>query len=199
MVNNIIKVLLLVIIVVLAYMVYDSIMEPVKFIQKVDKRNDVVVQSLKDIRSAEMGFKTINGHYTASFDTLIDFLKNGQIPVVKIIPDPNDTTFTKTIRDTIGYVSVMDSLFGKRINFDVNRIKYIPFSDNIIFKINAGVIDRGGVSVNVFEASGLYKEYLVDLDIQMVTNLIASKEQIDKFPGLKVGSMTEASIDGNWE
>ncbi len=199
MVNNIIKVLLLVIIVVLAYMVYDSIMEPVKFIQKVDKRNDVVVQSLKDIRSAEMSYKAINGHYTASFDTLIDFLKNGQIPEVKIIPDPNDTTFTKTIRDTIGYVPVIDSLFGNRVNFDVYRIKYIPFSDDIIFKINAGVIDRGGVSVNVFEASALYKDYLADLDVQMVTNLIASKEQIDKFPGLKVGSMTEASIDGNWE
>jgi hypothetical protein len=199
MVNNIIKVLLLVIIVVLAYMVYDSIMEPVKFNQEVNRRNAIVVQSLKDIRNAEMSFKSINGRYTASFDTLIDFLKNGQIPEVKIIPDPNDTTFTKTIRDTIGYVPVADSLFGKRTNFDITKIKYIPFTDGQIFKLDAGVIDRGGVSVNVFEASALYKQYLSDMDKQMVTNLIASKEQIEKFPGLKVGSMTEASTDGNWE
>ncbi|OQX73136.1 MAG: hypothetical protein B6D61_12910 [Bacteroidetes bacterium 4484_249] len=199
MVNNIIKVLLLVIIVVLAYMVYDSIMEPVKFNQEVNRRNAIVVQSLKDIRNAEMSFKSINGRYTASFDTLIDFLKNGQIPEVKIIPDPNDTTFTKTIRDTIGYVPVADSLFGKRTNFDITKIKYIPFTDGQIFKLDAGVIDRGGVSVNVFEASALYKQYLADMDKQMVTNLIASKEQIEKFPGLKVGSMTEASTDGNWE
>ncbi len=199
MVNNIIKVLLVVIIVVLAYMVYDSIMEPVKFNKEVDRRNAVVVQSLKDIRSAEMSFKAINGRYTASYDTLIDFLKTGQIPEVKIVPDPNDTTFTKTIRDTIGYVPVADSLFGKRINFDVTKIKYIPFTNGKIFKLEAGVIDRGGVSVNVFEASALYKDYLADMDKQMVTNLIASKEQIDRFPGLKVGSMTEASTDGNWE
>jgi hypothetical protein len=180
-------------------MVYDSIMEPVKFNKEVERRNAVVVQSLKDIRNAEMSFKAINGRYTASYDTLIDFLKNGQIPEIKIIPDPNDTTFTKTIRDTIGYVPVADSLFGKRANFDISKIKYIPFTNGQIFKLDAGVIDRGGVSVNVFEASALYKQYLADMDKQMVTNLIASKEQIEKFPGLKVGSMTEASTDGNWE
>ena len=199
MVNKIIKALLFVIIVVLAYMVYDSIMEPVKFNKEVDRRNAVVIQSLKDIRNAEMSFKSINGRYTANFDTLIDFLKTGQIPEVKIIPDPNDTTFTKTIRDTIGFVPVADSLFGKRINFDISKIKYIPFTDNKVFKLDAGVINRGGVSVNVFEASALYKEFLAELDKQMVTNLIASKVQIDRFPGLKVGSMTEASTDGNWE
>jgi len=199
MVNNIIKVLLVVIIVVLAYMVYDSIMEPVKFNKEVARRDEIVVQALKDIRSAEMGFKTIHGRYTANFDTLIDFLKTGQIPEVKIVPDPNDTTFTKTIRDTIGYVPVLDSLYGKRLNFDVNRIKYIPFTKNKVFKLNAGVIEKGGVKVNVFEASAIYKEYLADMNTQMVTNLIASKEQIDRFAGLKVGSMTEASTDGNWE
>ncbi len=199
MVNNIIKVLLVVVIVVLAYMVYDSIMEPVKFNKEVDRRNAVVVQALKDIRNAEMTFKSINGRYTASYDTLIDFLKNGQIPEVKIVPDPNDTTFTKTIRDTIGYVPVADSLFGKRANYDFTKIKYIPFTNGKEFKLDAGKIDRGGVSVNVFEASALYKDYLADMDEQMVTNLIASKEQIDRFPGLKVGSMTEASTDGNWE
>ena len=33
----------------------------------------------------------------------------------------------------------------------------------------------------------------------MVINLIAGKEQIEKYPGIKVGSVIEASIDGNWE
>jgi len=69
---------------------------------EVDKRSKAVIQNLVDIRTSEIAYKIINGKYTSSFDTLIDFLKTGEIPVVNIIPDPEDTTFTKTIRDTIG-------------------------------------------------------------------------------------------------
>lgn len=199
MVQNIIKVLLLVVIIVLAYLVVESVMRPVRFNKSVDQRSAAVIQNLKDIRSAQMTYKTINGHYMADFDTLIDFLKNGEIPVVKMVPDPEDTTFSKTIRDTIGFIPVIDSLFHSRQNFTVENLKFVPFTENDQFKMAAGVIEKGGVEVNVFEAAVFYNELLKGLNEQMVANLIASKEQIEKFPGLRVGSMTEASTDGNWE
>ncbi|MCD4664655.1 MAG: hypothetical protein K8R68_05235 [Bacteroidales bacterium] len=199
MVNNIIKVLLLVVIIVLAYLVVDSVMKPVRFNKEVNKRSNAVKENLIDIRTAEMAYKVINGKYTASFDTLIDFLKTGEIPVVKIVPDPEDTTFTKTIRDTLGYIPVYDSLFGKRVNYDAAHIKYVPYSNSEIFELDAGIIEKGGVDINVFEASSHFKSILQGLNEQMVENLIAAKEQIERFPGMKVGSMTEASTDGNWE
>jgi len=65
--------------------------------------------------------------------------------------------------------------------------------------MDAGVIDKSGVKVNVFEASAHYNLFLKGMDKQSVINLIAGKEQIERYPGLKVGSMTEASTDGNWE
>ena len=199
MVNNIIKIALLVVIVVLAYFVVESILRPVRFNEEVSSRNEVVIQNLRDIRTVEMAYKTLNGKYSASFDTLLDFLNNGIIPVVKMVPDPEDTTFTRNIRDTIGYIPVIDSLFGTRKGYNVNELKYIPFTDNIMFELNASVIEKGGVDVNVFEASAAYIKFLNGLDEQMVLNLIAAKEQIEKYPGLKVGSMVEASTDGNWE
>jgi hypothetical protein len=199
MVNNIIKILLLVVIIVLAYLVYESVMRPVRFNKEVEKRSEAVIQNLKDIRSAQMAYKNIYNNYTGSFDTLLDFLKNGEIPVVKMVPDPEDTTFTKTITDTLGYIPVIDSLFGKRKEFDVNHFKYIPFADDQIFTMEAGIIEKGGVDVNVFEAKVHYKVFLEGLNRQMVVNLIAGREQIEKYPGLKVGSMEEASTDGNWE
>ena len=199
MVNNIIKIVLGVIIIVLVYLVYESVMGPVRFNKSVEQRSKAVIQNLVDIRSAQMTYKNIYGKYTASFDTLIDFLLKGEIPVVKMIPDPEDTTFSKAIRDTIGYIPVKDSLFGNRANFDVTHIKYIPYTNNEVFTMDAGIIEKGGVEVNVFEASALYKVILNGLDEQMVINLIASKEQIERYPGLKVGSMTEATTDGNWE
>lgn len=199
MVNNIIKIVLLVIIIVLGYLVYESVMGPVRFKKNVDRRSKAVIQNLVDIRSSQMTYKNIYGKYTSSFDTLVDFLVTGEIPVVKMIPDPEDTTFSKTIRDTIGYIPVKDSLFGKRANFDVTHLKYIPYASNELFAMNAGIIEKGGVNVNVFEASSHYKVILNGLDEQMVINLIAAREQIEKYPGIKVGSMTEASTDGNWE
>ena len=199
MVNNIIKILLLVVIIVLAYLVYESVMRPVRFNQEVSKRSDAVIQNLKAIRSAQMAYKNIHNNYTGSFDTLLTFLTTGEIPVVKMVPDPEDTTFTKTITDTLGYIPVIDSLFGKRANFDVDHFKYIPFTDNEVFDMDAGIIEKGGVEVNVFEVKVHYKKFLQGLNNQMVINLVAAREQIEKYPGLKVGSMEEASTDGNWE
>jgi hypothetical protein len=197
--NNIIKIALIVVVLVLVYLVYESIMKPVRFNNEVNSRSKEVVQNLMDIRMAQLTYKAINGKFTASFDTLIDFLKKGEIPVVKIIPDPTDTTFTRTIRDTLGYVPVIDSLFKNRPGYKVDEIRYIPFTDKKVFVMDAGVIDKGGVKVNVFESSALYELFLKGLDKQSVVNLIATKEQLERFPGLKVGSMTEASTDGNWE
>lgn len=199
MVNNVIKILLLVVILVLVYLVYESVMRPVRFNQEVDKRSSAVIQNLKDIRTAQMTYKNIYNNYTGSFDTLLDFLRNGEIPVVKMVPDPTDTTFSKTIFDTLGYIPVIDSLFGKRHDFDLEHLKYIPFTDNEIFDMEAGIIEKGGVDVNVFEVQVHYKVFLKGLNEQMVVNLIASKEQIERYPGLKVGSLAEASTDGNWE
>ena len=199
MVSNIIKVVLFAVIVVLAYLLYQSVMGPVQFNNEVEKRKDAVIQNLKDVRSTQEAYKTIYGKFSSSFDTLTNFLLTGNIPVVKMIPDPTDTTFTKTIRDTIGYIPVKDSLFGRRNQFKIENIRFIPYSKNELFVLDGGVIEKGGVQVNVFECSAHYNTFLFDLEQQSVINLIAAKEQIDKFPGLKVGSMTEASTDGNWE
>ncbi len=199
MVNNIIKVLLFVVIIVLAYFVVESVMKPVRFNKEVTKRSDAVIQNLKDIRVAQMTFKNIHSKYSGSFDTLIDFLRNGEIPVVKILPDLTDTLGIRKIRDTIGYIPVSDSLFGKRAGYDVELLRYVPFTDNVLFELEAGIIEKGGVDVNVFEAKAHFDTFLGELNEQSVVNLIAGKEQIEKYPGLKVGSMLEASTDGNWE
>ncbi|MDY6436899.1 MAG: hypothetical protein SPK72_04945 [Bacteroidales bacterium] len=183
----------------LVYLVYKSISEPVVFENTRKERELQVVQNLKDIRSTQTLFKQSHNRYTGSFDTLIEYIKTGELPVVNIVADPNDTTFTKTINDTVGYVKVIDSLFSKRENFDVNALRIVPFSENVQFEMEAGYITRGGLKVAVFEAKTPYKVYLWDLDPQRVNNLRAEQEDLDKYAGLKVGSMDEPSLNGNWE
>jgi len=196
---TIIKVVLSIIIVVLAYLIYDSIMRPVRFNEATSAREAKVVARLIDLRTSQQFYKREHNRYTASFDTLIAFLTKGEIPMVKIIPDPNDTTFTKTINDTLGYVKVADSLFHKRTNFSLDSLRYVPYSDGMKFEMAAGVVDRGGIKVGVYEIKAPYATYMKGLDRQLTINLTKSKEDINKYPGLKVGSMEEPSTDGNWE
>ncbi len=195
----VIQLVLLVVILALGWYVYDSVMEPVKFKQEMKAREAKVVQHLKDIRSVQYFYKQANQKYSGSFDSLENFIRTGEIPVIKIIADPTDTTFVRTISDTVGFVSIMDSLFGKRPNYNVGNLGIIPFSGGETFELHAGKIDRGGVEVGVFEAKAHYNTFLKGMDEQAIINIISSKEDIDRYPGLKVGSMTEPSTDGNWE
>lgn len=75
----------------LAYIFYGSIMGPIKFEKEKAARDAAVIGRLIDIRSAQVEFHNQNqGRYTASFDTLIDFIKTGKLPVVKKVGELND-------------------------------------------------------------------------------------------------------------
>lgn len=197
--SNVIKIVLSIVIIVLTFLLINSIMAPVKFENEKTKRERVVIEQLKEIRNVQIAYKGIHKRYSSSFDTLIDFIKTGQIPVVNIIPDPTDTTFIRTINDTIGYVLVVDTLFKKHVNFDPNNLRYIPFSNGVEFELNAGKIEISRTKVNVFEAKALYIHILYGMDKQMIINLRKKLKELDKYEGMKVGSMDEASTDGNWE
>ena len=71
-----------VIIVVLAYFLIESIMEPIRFNREKDAREAAIKERLIDIRTAQEAFKSVKGYYTGSFDTLITFLKTDSLPLV---------------------------------------------------------------------------------------------------------------------
>lgn len=196
--NTILKIIFAAVIIVLGLLIFRSINKPVKFENTLQTRGAAIVSKLKDIRTAQNLFRNQYGHYTASFDSLKTFVKTGKIPEVKIIPDPGDTTFTRTISDTLGYISIYDSIFSKK-SYPLEKLDEVPFSEGDLFSMMAGKINKGGVDVAVFEVSVRMEVYTKDLDKQLVINKIKELEDKSKFPGLKVGSMTEASTDGNWE
>lgn len=195
----ILQAVLTVCILVLTYLVVESIMQPVRFDKAVDGRTERVVQNLKDIRSAQLAYKAMNDRYTGSFDTLISFVKEGEIPVVYIIQDPNDTTFTKTITDTIDFINVQDSLFNDREEFTAENLRFVPYGQGEEFEMEANEIEKGGVIVDVIEVKTAYEVFMKGLDKQMIINKIKKREDIDKYAGLKFGSMKEPSTNGNWE
>jgi hypothetical protein len=185
-----------------------SIQAPIKFNAEQKMRETKVVEHLIDIRNAEVLYKNANNKYTDSFDTLIMFCQTAEIPIVNIIPDPTDTTFTRTINDTIDFIKVMDSIRGKRTDFNINKLGIVPFSSpEQPFELEAGTIERNGIKIPVFEARTPYEVYLATPGAdfsekewnQRRDNIKAEKENINRYAGLKVGSMEEATTDGNWE
>ena len=73
------RVLLALAIVLLAYVSWKSIQEPIEFNAEVAKRDKAVIQRLIDIRTAQVALRAQTGTYTASFDTLTHFVGEGKI------------------------------------------------------------------------------------------------------------------------
>ncbi|MBR2195348.1 MAG: hypothetical protein IJ911_07000 [Salinivirgaceae bacterium] len=200
-----IHVLLAALIVFLAYATVQSIVKPIEFQKEQQKRYAETIQKLKDIRTAEGAFKEVNGDYTASFDTLIDFLKTGEFSIIRKIGEiPEDLLGQISekeaiqkgmiIRDTTK-VSVLDSLYPA--NYKVDSLRFIPYSGGREFTLKKGVIEtQSKLKVKVFEASAPSKYILKGLDEQEIINL---NDGLD-YKGLKVGSVTEVNNGaGNWE
>ena len=200
-----IHVLLAALIVFQAYATVQSIANPIAFQKEQQKRYAETIQKLKDIRTAEGAYKEVNGDYTASFDTLIDFVKNGQFSIIRKIGEiPEDLLGQITekeaiqkgmiIRDTTK-VSVLDSLYPD--NYKIDSLRFIPYSGGREFTLKKGVIETASkLKVKVFEASAPSKYILKGLDEQEIINL---NDGLD-YKGLKVGSITEINNGaGNWE
>lgn len=189
--TKIIQIVLLIVMIVLGYFVWETIQTPVRFNREKDFRTEIVVQNLRDIRAVQQAYRALNDTFHPNIDSLARFLVEGQIPVVNIIFDPTDTLLVRTINDTIGFISVADSLFGRRPNFRPAEFAFIPFSDGRKFEMDARRIERGGVRVPVFMAKARKEYYLRGMDETMIRQ--------PSVRDLIVGSLEEPTTDGNWE
>lgn len=196
--RTIIQIVLAIAIVVLSYLVYNSIMGRIEFEEKAKERRDAVIERLKDIRTAQLAYKNANGEFAKDFDKLINWIKTGKVQVIKQIGDAEDSLAVargEVIRDTI-YIPAIDTVFSatylaNRKNFYLDSLPYIPNADGDKFEIDAGEITRNNVKVKVFEVFAPFKSVYKGLE--------TDKHSIKMDDGLRVGSMTDPSTNGNWE
>lgn len=209
----IIQIALVAFIIVLAYMVWDTIETPIKFDKEKNVRYEEVVTRLKDIREAQLAFKNVNERFCGDWDSLIAFIKYDSIPQVRKIGMLTDEMIAKgmseqdamkkglIIRDTIR-VSVLDEIFGK--DYPIDELKIIPNSGDQIFWLGqTSIITGSGVIVPVFEARAHNNQILAELENeykQQIINLNEQRRKNERYPGLKVGSISEPNNNaGNWE
>lgn len=198
-----IQLLLWPVIIILAWLVYRSPISLKEFQEETNFRKSAVIQDLKDIRTAQIAFKDKYRVYASDFNSLLSFVKNDSLAVVKAIGEtPDSLTEDQALlvgiisRDTV-FVPVYQTIYNQdyldtrdsRFPFDLEKLSMVPFSDET-FSIESGNIEKGKVVVQVFEVSTTFGTFLNGLD--------ATNKGIDLDNTLRVGSMSDASINGNW-
>ncbi|MCU4175287.1 hypothetical protein [Carboxylicivirga sp. N1Y90] len=209
--KTVIQIVLVVAIIALGYLCVESINKPIRFQEQHALRKEANVEKLMYTRDAQVAYKSVHNKYTGSFDTLINFILSDSLPLVKKEGSLTDSMLEAGIteikalalgiikRDTIR-VSVKDSLFPA--NYAVDSLAFIPFVDgDEKFVMGSGVVVTGsGVKVQVFEAKVHNNVYLKGLEAQEVINLNDKTQKLERYPGLKVGSLEAANNNaGNWE
>ena len=214
---------------VLIYICYASIMGPINFEKAKKHRDAAVIARLIDIRKAQLEYRTLHDQqYTASFDSLIDFVKNQKLPFIFKQGELNDkqledgltekkamalinkakkTNNWKEVeaaglmgfkRDTI-WVAVTDTIYDKSFNAD--SLRYVPFGNGAQFEMyTKNDTTKSGAPIFLFQANTPYDVYLNGLDKQEIANLKDLQVKLGKYAGLMVGSIdTPNNGAGNWE
>ena len=102
------------------------------------------------------------------------------------------------VTDTLGFVSVKDSLFAN--NLDYKDMASVPIQGiESLFSLKADIIDKNGYNVPVFEVRVPKDIVLFDQNKDLLSQ---EKETISvdgvNGPDLVLGSLTDVSTSGNW-
>ena len=198
-------------ILVFASLLFTSIYDEIKFDEVKNARYQLVIKNLKDIRDTQLAHRTVKGVFQDNWDSLVKFVEIDSFTITQRRDSSVlDKEMTKryggvktykdiVIVDTLGFVSVKDSLFG----FDDRYLNmmYVPFSkdDQTRFELQAGFLNQNGIDIPVFEAFVKKRVILYDQSLNLVLkeNQVQSVDGVNG-PSLKIGSMNEVNTNGNW-
>ncbi|WP_298555752.1 hypothetical protein [uncultured Algibacter sp.] len=193
----------------LGYQTYMSIYEPIQFNKVKKKRYAVVIESLKDIRDAQLAHRQVTGKFASNFDGLIKFIDTAEYTLTQrrdssIIDEVLtkrygvDTTKEIVIIDTLGTVAVKDSLFKTSNRY--KTMMNVPVGEpGAKFEMKSGFLEQNNIKIPVFEAL-VKKEVLLNdqnKDLIIQENQVVSVDGVNG-DALKVGSMDEVKTGGNW-
>lgn len=158
--KTILNIILVVAACLLGYMCYRSVQLPVEFNNEVARREAVIIQRLKDIRTIQEAHRDKYQVYASSWNQLINFAKTAEVPIVNKIGSLTDQQladglneknawmylcdpkkYSKEIekfglsKETFSRDTVFVPLLQKdssliRPDFKIDSICFIPFAEN---------------------------------------------------------------------
>ncbi|MEP2667688.1 MAG: hypothetical protein ABJH04_01765 [Cyclobacteriaceae bacterium] len=137
----------------LGYYLYSGVQKTVNDRKLVESKENAVIEKLKMIREAEIVFQEVNGRYTSDWDSLLNFIKNGQVAIIErreeLIQKEYGGEEVIVHIDTLGFTPARERIFKE--TFNVNAA-----DDGIFmgFKIKEGeraVKNQRGYSLKIGE------------------------------------------------
>jgi len=190
-----------------AYKIYDAVNTPIKFNKVKNERYAKVINRMKDIRMAQIAHKDVKGVYANNFDSLVKFIDEGVFTLI----EKRDSSYMEydrvyriemlreiIVTDTLGFVSVKDSLFKESERY--KEMSKVPIEGTEAeFNITSKVISKNGYRVPVFEVKVDKKVILHDQDEYLLEE---ERETVSvdgvNGPAIILGSLSEVSTNGNW-
>jgi hypothetical protein len=207
--NKVITACLWILAITLIYLNISAISGPIKFDEIKKERYLKVIDRLKDIRNAQIAYKSVNGIYSDNFDSLISFVETAEYTLIQK-RDSSFLEYDRTYRidmlrevvviDTLGFASVKDSLFGNSDRYKNMAEVPIKGPNGVnYFKIKSDIIKKGDYNVPVFEVSVSKDIVLWDQnkDLLKQEKGLMSVDGVNG-PSLVLGSLIEVNTNGNW-
>ena len=186
-----------------------------EFKEKAKIRIDRNIQKLEDIKQAQIHFKQKYNRYAENADILLNFLLKESIIITKTVGEIPDSLISEygfakadSIAEIRKYISrIPDTISANLVVFDSaylsERNNLYPLDIANLFQIpetkkqyniaTDELAPYGGQIVQVLEVSSNYKTILKGLDYKNYPHLYPPDDL------LKIGSLTEVSLNGNWK
>jgi len=194
MINKILTIVFTLEAIGIAYYLVDRIKFAIDEEKRIATVERQIIDKLMFIREAEVAYKEANGQYTSDWNKLTNFIDTGTIYItqkreeIKLLEYGAEETIIHI--DTLDNVPVSDSLFSnptyKKFQGDLENLSKVPVT-NETFILSADKIKKGNVEVDVFLAEDPAP---INPDRRGENSILGP---------LRVGSLTEVTIAGNWE
>lgn len=121
----------------LGYFLYSSIQKVIDDRAVIEATEAEVIDRLKLIREAESVYQEQVGKYTASWDTLTNFIQNGKVPIIERREEIKQKAYggeeVIVHFDTLGFISAKERIFKK--NYTMNATDFGTFMG---YKVKVG-------------------------------------------------------------
>lgn len=151
--NRILTIVFFILSGVLAFFLYSGVQGTIDSRENVKRVESSVIEKLKLIREAEIVFQEVNKRYTASWDSLANFIENGKVPIIQrreiITQKAYGAEDVKVVIDTLGFIPAKERIFKKTFNLNASddgifKGYKVKEGDRVIKNQKAYVISVGG-------------------------------------------------------
>ncbi|MCF8247487.1 MAG: hypothetical protein K9J37_20760 [Saprospiraceae bacterium] len=191
--RTIFNALMFLLILVLGFILYKQIQEPIAFQQLKDRREKAVTDKLVKIRKAQEAYRGVTGKFAPSFQELTETLKNGKFMRIQVYGDVDDPT-QKNIRYDTTYMPAIDSV--RALGIDLEGIDIVPYGDGAKFDIHADTVTYQSALVDVVQVGVTYETFMGEFKDARFKKY---DEKYDPKKKIKFGDLNKPILTGSWE